>query len=307
MALVREATGAEGSALAADARGILDPARLADLAHFERFDPPEELAGLIEWTWAIGWRLPPGLRHRQQVLSHPGLNLSVGEAPPEGTEPPEPPWPLRAEVYGVPRDLTTRVLSGAGWNVAARTTVGGFGAFWAHPVADLTDAVLAMAEVLGFGDDLAERVRAAGDDDPRASQQARAETLVSGLSRALLPERVATAREVAAIARHAETDRSMSRAADLAATAGVGVRTLQRLFAEYAGVSPTWVIRRYRLIDAAERVRDGCAPDWAGLAADLGYADQAHLIRDFRATLGTTPAAYAEAQLVFSSARRVSG
>jgi AraC-like DNA-binding protein len=32
--------------------------------------------------------------------------------------------------------------------------------------------------------------------------------------------------------------------------------------------------------------------DWAGLAADWGYADQAHLIREFRAMAGVTPADY---------------
>lgn len=33
--------------------------------------------------------------------------------------------------------------------------------------------------------------------------------------------------------------------------------------------------------------------DWAAIAQDLGYHDQAHLIRDFRAQIGSTPAAYA--------------
>jgi AraC-like DNA-binding protein len=31
---------------------------------------------------------------------------------------------------------------------------------------------------------------------------------------------------------------------------------------------------------------------WAAVAADLGYADQAHLTRDFQRHLGTTSAAY---------------
>jgi AraC-like DNA-binding protein len=56
-----------------------------------------------------------------------------------------------------------------------------------------------------------------------------------------------------------------------------------------------WVIRRYRLLDAAEAVREGAAVSWAEVAADLGYADQAHLIRDFRAAIGQTPGAYAQA------------
>jgi AraC-like DNA-binding protein len=110
---------------------------------------------------------------------------------------------------------------------------------------------------------------------------------------------------VAAIARVAETDRSVRRVEQLSALAGVTERTLQRMFAEHAGLSPAWVVRRYRLLEAAEQARlhgelhgDRAAggPDWADLAADLGYSDQAHLVRDFRAHLGTTPAAYAARQ-----------
>ncbi|MCB1636320.1 MAG: helix-turn-helix transcriptional regulator, partial [Xanthomonadales bacterium] len=35
-------------------------------------------------------------------------------------------------------------------------------------------------------------------------------------------------------------------------------------------------------------------PDWVRLAADLGYADQAHFIRDFKVAVGQTPASYAQ-------------
>jgi AraC-like DNA-binding protein len=33
---------------------------------------------------------------------------------------------------------------------------------------------------------------------------------------------------------------------------------------------------------------------WAELALELGYHDQAHLIRDFKTQIGLTPAAYAQ-------------
>jgi AraC-like DNA-binding protein len=71
------------------------------------------------------------------------------------------------------------------------------------------------------------------------------------------------------------------------------VRQLQRLFKEYVGVSPKWVIQRYRLLDAAERVAAGTIVNWADLALELGYADQAHFIRDFKGLVGRSPAEYA--------------
>jgi AraC-like DNA-binding protein len=74
------------------------------------------------------------------------------------------------------------------------------------------------------------------------------------------------------------------------------MRRLQRLFSDYVGVGPKWVIRRYRLHEAAARAADGAGLDLVRLAAELGYADQAHLTRDFTAMVGVPPARYARAQ-----------
>jgi AraC-like DNA-binding protein len=54
-------------------------------------------------------------------------------------------------------------------------------------------------------------------------------------------------------------------------------------------------MRRARLHEAAQRADSGDPVDWAVLAADLGYADQAHLTRDFTATLGVPPTRYTAA------------
>ena len=90
-------------------------------------------------------------------------------------------------------------------------------------------------------------------------------------------------------------DRGITRVDQLVDEFQIGKRHLQRLFSEYVGVSPKWVIQRYRLLDAAERVKAGGAIEWADLASDLGYADQAHFIRDFKRLVGRTPADYARA------------
>jgi AraC-like DNA-binding protein len=88
-------------------------------------------------------------------------------------------------------------------------------------------------------------------------------------------------------------DPGLRRVDELCAASGLSARTLQRLFADYVGVSPKWVMRRARLHEAAERADSGEPVDWAALAADLGYADQAHLTRDFTVTIGVPPSRYA--------------
>ncbi len=129
-----------------------------------------------------------------------------------------------------------------------------------------------------------------------AAEAGRISVLAAALEQAVDPDRVLPAGQVAEVARLAETNRAVRRLSDLCDLAGIGQRTLQRMFLQYAGVSPTWVIRRYRLLEAAESVREGKPVSWAEVAADLGYADQAHLTRDFRSAIGQTPAAYAAAQ-----------
>ena len=72
----------------------------------------------------------------------------------------------------------------------------------------------------------------------------------------------------------------------------MSTRSLQRLFATYVGLSPKAVLARYRLQDAAAAIDAGEVEDLAGLAVSLGWFDQAHFSRDFRAVVGTTPSAY---------------
>ena len=80
---------------------------------------------------------------------------------------------------------------------------------------------------------------------------------------------------------------------DLVHRYGLNKRTLQRLFAKYVGVSPKWVIQRYRLHEAAEQLVAGASVSQAAIAMSLGYSDQAHFVRDFKSVVGVSPAAYA--------------
>lgn len=270
-----------------DSRGIVSPSRFAEVAGLHKFPAPEPLTGLVRQFWVLRWAMPSGAEHTQDVLSHPGTNLSIGstEADPDAVE---------ARLYGVTRDLFRRVLRRRGWTVAATTWPGGIGAFLPFSAQECTDRVLRPEDTLGLDEAaLIEAVTVPAEDTGRVA--ALAAMLTTALDRAPA-ERVDAAHEVAAVARLAETDRGLRRVEQLAAAACVGPRTLQRMFREYAGVSPTWMLRRYRLLDAAERVRGGEIVNWADVAGELGFSDQAHLVREFHAAIGETPEAYARRQ-----------
>ena len=52
------------------------------------------------------------------------------------------------------------------------------------------------------------------------------------------------------------------------------------------------MIRRYRLQEAAQRLREDPSVTVAQVAAELDYADHAHLTADFRRVLGFSPSQY---------------
>ena len=72
----------------------------------------------------------------------------------------------------------------------------------------------------------------------------------------------------------------------------MSLRNLQRLFTEYVGIGPKWVIQRFRILDAAAAAHSGQSTDWSELAHVLGFSDQAHLTRVFSEVVGTPPATY---------------
>jgi AraC-like DNA-binding protein len=72
---------------------------------------------------------------------------------------------------------------------------------------------------------------------------------------------------------------------------GVTARHLRRAFTKSVGIGPKEFARTVRL-QRAVRAAAATSNDWAQIAADAGYYDQAHLIADFRELVGLTPGAF---------------
>ena len=196
----------------------------------------------------------------------------------------------RAELVGVMRGRFTTRLEGRGGVIGTKFRPGGFRPFVERPIAAFADRRWPLADVLGArADALAKEVFDCFDCDREAI--ARIEAFLRGCHPAADAGMDLAARTVARIA----ADRTITRVEQLLDEAGTTQRGLQRLFREYVGATPKWVIQRYRLIEAADRLAAGDAEAGAALALDLGYADQAHFIRDFKRIVGQPPAAYARA------------
>lgn len=77
---------------------------------------------------------------------------------------------------------------------------------------------------------------------------------------------------------------------------GLSPKRLIRLFSEQVGMTPKRFARICRfqrvLASVAARGSAGHAVDWATVALDHGFADQAHLCSDFRELGGITPSSY---------------
>lgn len=278
---------AESDEIARDSRGILDPGRMREHVCFVRLDPPDELRGIVQWFWAVAWSMPPGEEFVQPVLSHPSANLSVGPRSSRGLDDDR----IEATAVGVMTSVDRRRLRGHSWNVAAKLEPGAFGAFLQMDAAEVTDRIVPIGEITDIDGPSLESTMTTAAPDVEAQAGLLANSLIAGLAR-VDPGRLAAARQAACLGSLIETDRSIRNVAELASVSGLGVRSLQRLFREHAGVSPLWMIRRFRLIDAADAARNGQL-SWSQLAADLGYADQSHLSRDFKATVGISPGRYA--------------
>ena len=196
-------------------------------------------------------------------MTHPGFNMVF-----------EPDADL---IYGVVTQRFRRELRRAGIVVATKFRPGGFHPF--HPVsgahADRPDdpGIAASSRRCAIAGDELERI-AAIEAGMRAHGSAGR------------PARGGDRRALRGDARRADDRRELGCARRLLqAHAAAAVPRVRGRVAEVGAA-------RIRLHEAADRMADG-EQDWPRLALELGYFDQAHFIKAFKASIGRSPAEYA--------------
>ncbi|WP_431844196.1 helix-turn-helix domain-containing protein [Calidifontibacter indicus] len=248
-------------------RGVLFPSRLPA---FHRLAPPQTAEDLVQWFWIPEWNLDPGVVSRQTVVSYPAVNLVVE--------------PHGVSLVGATTRMSERILRGSGWAVGALLRPAAVRTLTAD-ASSLVDTEQPLSAPA-----LHDQVGAAMGSASNWREEA-VDVFARWLS--------ARVGEVSSVARHANMmpevligEGGANTPAEAAARLAVSLRTLQRMTHRYIGLPPAAIIRRRRLQDAAQLVREQPNVSLATIAADLGYTDHAHLTSDFSSVLGFTPSGY---------------
>ncbi|KAF1711839.1 AraC family transcriptional regulator [Pseudoxanthomonas sacheonensis] len=257
---------------AGKARGLLRSAPAPGVFHHARLSPPAALAAVVQHFWIVRWDLRGCPAQIRETLPHPNAHLVLETG--------------QARVHGVHTGRFATVLEGQGAVFGVKFRPGGFHPFLRAPLSTLRNRSVPLRELFGAeGDCLGPAVLSQQDDAAMAA------VAVDFLALHLPP----VGEEVERVGRIVDgiaVDRSVNTLEDLVAQWRTGRRALQRMFNEYVGVGPKWVINRYRMHEALERMEQDDELEWARLALELGYFDQAHFIRDFKALVGCPPAEY---------------
>lgn len=254
-------------------RGVLKNAADPERERLARYHPSPDLELYVEHYWVVDWDLRGMAPQRVETLPHPSVHLIFERG-------------IGGRVAGVSPGKFVRLLEGEGGVFSVKFTPGGFYPFIGVPVSTLSNSVLGVADVFGAeGRAVEAAVLAEREDAPRL-------TIVEEFLRSRRPKPDDYVPRIVRMVYDVAEDRTILKVEDLVERYDMNKRTLQRLFAKYVGVSPKWVIQRYRLHEAAEQLAAGPI-NQSALALSVGYSDQAHFIRDFKRVVGTSPAAYA--------------
>jgi AraC-like DNA-binding protein len=254
-------------------RGVLSPIAASGKLLHGRLAASEPLRGVVQHFWSVRWDLRGANPFVPETLPHPNVHL-VFEA--EG-----------ARIAGVNTGRFTTKLEDTGWVFGVKFRPGAFRPYFGSSVASLRDRSVPIDEVFGTeGVALAHEVSKLRSE---AEKAAAVELFL--IERKTSPD--PNVERVGNIVDEIAENRAIVSVEQVVKLARFAKRPLQQLFNSYVGVGPKWVINRYRLHEAVERLQEGVHISFTDLAMELGYFDQAHFNRDFRKLVGCTPAAFA--------------
>ncbi|MGG5887857.1 helix-turn-helix domain-containing protein [Falsiroseomonas sp. HC035] len=246
------------------------------------------LRGLVRGLWHYDEQRDAPLRRREMPVAEAVLLFNLG--PPIGVAWPDPAaetgFASAAGFLARPHPAPARsFMSGRQRGVQVMLTPLGAERLLRTPLSAVPAAFLSLPEALGRG--------GAGLGERLAETRGAAACL--DLLEAELLQRLAgtapPADPVAQAWRRIEASAGRIAIGALARDLGWSRQTLVTRFRARTGLTPKMAARLQRFRAVIAHLPEVPEQGWAGLAAELGYADQSHLIRDVRDFTGLTPGA----------------
>jgi AraC-like DNA-binding protein len=219
--------------------------------------------------------LPTGHMHLALRWGGPPLRLFDGAHDPLGHS------PGHAVLGGARCAYYAKRAGDSGWSVGAQLEPGAAGALLRTSAANLAERHTPLADVCGPGAvaELMERLQA--QSDPEACLRVLETWLLARMARTVRGLHPAIAAALASLHTGAPVQQAVQ-------ASGLSHRHLIAHFRDATGLAPKQHARVLRL-QLALAALQAPAPQPAGIAADAGFADQAHFTREFRALTGVTP------------------
>ncbi len=248
---------------------------LASLQHYEltRYLPSDDIAPFVENYWIANWDLTDAEPYIQGNLPQPCQNILINPNSKSG-------------IFGIQTGKFSYKFEGRGRIFGIKFWPGAFYTFYKKPVKNLADRLIPIADTFGASDKELEQELLATTNFSEITHH------IENILRKQSPLLDSKAIEVRKVVEYIEQNRDIVSVSMLAEVFSHSPRTLQRLFDVYVGMSPKWVIDRYRMREAVAELNDNASISIVELSNRLGYFDQAHFTKAFSKLVGYPPSRY---------------
>ena len=266
-------------------RGVLHQQSSQSHYRLQRLLPDERLAPFIEQYWFVEWSLDKGKSHTQQNLPDPTIHITVENG--------------LTQVYGPVKQRFSRTLSKSGNIFGIKFQAGAFHCIFKQSISKLCDQSIPLNRIfldtdlsvfdqIGNTQDLEQKAKLSNHFFQRLFEPD------SEVSINDLPHSLAQLEKIKRLISTINSQQHITKVEALCDQLAISHRSLQRLCRDYLGLSPKWLIRKYRLQEILARLEDesNSSVDWQQYVSDLDYSDQAHFVKDFKSFTGFTPQDY---------------
>jgi AraC-like DNA-binding protein len=221
----------------------------------QKLDVPVFMHDFYEYFWKVSWDIPEGEEQIQKILTEPKADLFIEEINGE--------WqlsPIRSSIFEI--------------NLSGKSSVFGLKLRPASQYLYINQCIpLPMVDFHEDFETMCNEVVEFFEDSPLiyTSEMMTLNSIITSMER----------------------ETNISTVDNFSKSHNMTPRGMQRMFKKFTGLSAKWVLCRYRTLEAVQMAKDsGDEVDWAHMASELGYSDQAHFIRDFKSNLSMTPKEY---------------